>query len=305
MASRIQTPGGDPAISSDVCARRAEGRQASVSDPATESHVRALARQRRVFEQFDWWSIEELGAYVRIDRAGVGGVCIAPVAGDAAFAWLRWAAVADGAAPSREWMALLAQSLNEHRAQGVADVWCVLSRGAWLTAYLRDAGFQKWDEIISLERRAPGAASSAGMTLRDAHGCDVAAIAALDAAAFRAPWRYPAPVIARVLAQASLIRVAVRPGASLAQARTEALLGYQCATLQDESAHIIRLAVDPLHAGQHIGSQLLHDAIELLSARGARRITLNTPASFDTLGFYRKHGFRPLTDIADVYRLPL
>ncbi len=276
-----------------------------MTDPATTIRVRALARQRRVFEQFDWWSIEDLGAYVRTDHAGVSGVCIAPVAGDPACAWLRWAAVADGSVPSREWMTLLAQALSEHRAQGVTDVWCVLSRGAWLTGYLRSAGFEKWDEIITLEHRAPGALSPAAMMLRDAQSSDAADIAALDMVAFRAPWRYSISVITRVINMVSLMRVAVPPAPGPAHTHARQLLGYLCATLQDESAHIIRLAVDPAHAGRRIGSQLLVDAIDHLSARGAARITLNTPASFDTLGFYQRHGFRPLADIADVYRLTL
>jgi ribosomal protein S18 acetylase RimI-like enzyme len=269
-----------------------------VSDPGSTARIQALARQRRVFEQFDWWSIEELGAHVRVDAAGHSGVCIAPVEGDGTFAWLRWAAVADGSTPSREWMALVRQTLDEYRAQGVNDVYCVVSRGAWLTAYLRDAAFEKCDEIITLEYRAPSVAPVASAVLRDAHAGDVGAISAVDSAAFRPPWRYPRPVIERVLARVSQMRVAL-------DAANNSVFGYQCATVHDDQAHIIRLAVTPSSARQRIGSRLLRDAIDQLSARGAARITLNTPASFDTLGFYRKHGFRPLNEIADVYRLTL
>jgi ribosomal protein S18 acetylase RimI-like enzyme len=271
-----------------------------VSDPESTHRVQALAQQRRVFEQFDWWSLEELGAHVRVDDRGRSGLCIAPVQGDEACAWLRWAAAADGSTPARDWMSLLRRGLDESRANGIADVWCVVAHGAWLTAYLREAGFQKCDEIITLELRAPGGLpvpSADSVTLRDAHAGDAGAISTVDAQAFRAPWRYPGPVITRVLARVSLMRVAEEPPG--------VVLGYQCATLHDDQAHITRLAVTPPRSRQRIGSRLLRDAIEQLNMRGAGRITLNTPASFDTLGFYRQHGFRPLNEIADVYRLTL
>jgi ribosomal-protein-alanine N-acetyltransferase len=171
-------------------------------------------------------------------------------------------------------------------------------RGNWLHTLLRDYGFVKADEIITMDQRATPQVLdiAAAPVLRDWRAADLSAVAAIDRAAFAAPWRYPLPVLERMIARAQVTCVA--------QLDAE-IAAYLSASLDRGHAHIIRLAVTPAQKRQGIGSGLLSACAARLRHDGAVRVTLNTPASLDTLHFYRKHGFRALSDIADVFRYDL
>jgi [ribosomal protein S18]-alanine N-acetyltransferase len=258
-----------------------------------------LNAQTLVYEQFDWWSLEELAPHVLLLPDKAAGLCIAPIdlsttpGASSLGAWVRWAAVADNASP-RALAHLFEQHSIRLRALAVRSLWAVCQRGSWLIRHLREAGFQKTDEIITLDhRRALGAiAMPEGVQLYDATDADLDAIDALDRVSFVPQWRYPRMLLTRVLSCSHIFKIAKYEGT---------IAGYQCATLESAAAHIIRLAVLPEFRKRGLGRVLLSSAVETLYAAGAKRVTINTPKSFTAIDLYRAVGFRPLLDVADVF----
>jgi [ribosomal protein S18]-alanine N-acetyltransferase len=255
---------------------------------------RDLASHARIFEQFDWWSLDELASHVLAAPDARAALCIAPIAPGDPVAWLRWLAIADSDSPARSLPALFAAEHAHLRTLGVTSLWAICRRGDWLTRHLRDAGYRKADEIITLEHRVaqPSPAALDLTPFRAAVDADIAAIAQVDAMAFNVPWRYPAQVLVRVLTRCRVFDVAMIDGV---------IAGYVAATLDAGNAHIIRLAVLPAFRARGIGGGLLEAARTALLAAGATRVTINTPASFTAIHLYRRLGYRPLLDIADVY----
>ena len=210
---------------------------------------------------------------------------------------MRWAALQDGM-PLRVLLELLATRIDGLRRAHVRALWCVDMKGGWLNHALRERGFRRVDEIVTFEHRdgfvCP--AVPAGCALMDVDGAHLDALAVLDVRAFAPQWHYPAFVLRAARVDLGWFRIAWVDGAPA---------GYLCASLQDEHAHVVRLAVDPAHGRRGIGGALLGEALVELAARGMRRITLNTAASLPAGGLYRKLGFRPLRDGADVLNLTL
>ncbi len=256
-----------------------------------------LNAQALVYEQFDWWSLEELATHLLMLPDSTAGMCVAPLDADGTGteAWVRWAAVDDNVPPGRALAALLNQHAERLHALGTRSIWAVCQRGSWLARHLRDNGFSKVDEIITLELRKSNSQISpmGGEGLRAAMPADLVAIDMLDTQAFVAQWRYPMSVLARVLSRCHTFQVVESAGA---------VIGYVCASYQAGAAHIIRLAVQPAFRNKGIGSMLLADALVNLFAAGANRVTINTPRSFTAIDLYRKLGFRQLIEMADVYR---
>lgn len=241
--------------------------------------------------------MEELGDNVLTSADGAAGMCLAPVQPGSTAAWLRWAAVRDGAPVSRLLGELLDAHIERLHPLGARALWCVCVRGSWLTRPLRDNAFAKVDEIVTLEHRQRAGKQAAprhvpGLVLRDCAVSDLPVLARIDHDAFEMQWRYPEAVLHRVHERVRVFTVGELDGRPVA---------YQCATLDEGHAHIIRLVVAPQVARRGIGRALLLDALERLAALSAGRITLNTPASLPAIELYRQVGFRPLLDVADVF----
>jgi [ribosomal protein S18]-alanine N-acetyltransferase len=255
---------------------------------------RDLLSQASVFEQLDWWSLEELAPHIVTARDNRAALCIVPLDARPRCAWVRWAAVSDDDSPTRALPALFDAQLARLRDAGVVDVRSVARRGEWFTRHLRAAEFRKIDELITLEHRIPNDALllPEGLSARGAVAADLPLIDALDARVFPGMWRYPPDVMARALARCALFDIALAD---------DVVVGYVCGTLEQGHAHLIRLAVAPEFERRGIGGALLDGARRALLTKGARRVTINTPASFTAIRLYRRLGYRALMEIADIY----
>jgi [ribosomal protein S18]-alanine N-acetyltransferase len=255
---------------------------------------RELAAHASVFEQLDWWTLDELAPHLITAADGRAALCIAPLDATPRCAWVRWAAVADDVQPARVLPALFDAQYARLDAESVVEVRSVARRGEWFTRHLRAADFHKLDELITLEHRAAHepALPPTGVALRAAALDDLPALDIIDARVFPGMWRYPTAVMARAFARCAQFDVAMVDGA---------VVGYVCGTLEQGHAHLIRLAVLPEFERRGIGGALLDAARRALLTKGAMRVTINTPASFTAIRLYRRLGYRALMEVADIY----
>lgn len=260
----------------------------------------ALHAGARAFDLLEWRSPEQLAPHTSYAAGHLAGLCVAPLDPGSPDAWLRWAAVHDGA-PLRLLQELIDAQVIRLRAEHVRAIWAVDLRGSWLNHALRERGFGKVDEIVTYELTDSGAARrmNGQVPIVAAVEAHIDALASIDARAFAAPWRYPAFVLSAALSEldaASVFGVATGAGRPI---------GYVLAIARGAEAHVVRLAVDPEHGRRGIGSALLQHAITRLRAAGVMSVTLNTVASLPAGRLYRRLGFSPLRIGVDVLRLTL
>lgn len=267
-----------------------------------EAALAALAVNRRVFDRLDWWYAREWAAsdaFLAVGRKGelVAAMLAAPVLLDdinrlatarSDVAWLRWCAIRNGVSATPLARRMVEISAAALRRAGARRLMCVVEPAQWLTPYLRDAGFRRVDEVVTLVlRRAdwhPGFLTQ-HLDIRLADVSDMPAVLAVDHRAFEPQWRMSMQAFARAWDVVSLLLVAEWGGQAA---------GYVMATRFDDEAHIARLAVAPEQQGRGIGSALLRRALSvLLEDRAVQSVTLNTQAgNTASLALYHRFGFR-------------
>ncbi len=257
---------------------------------ATLAHIEMLGAQRRVFEQLDWWPVEQLLAHTLVMTDA--GLCVAPIGPAARVAWLRWAAVRDGVSATAPMRGLIERQCERMAAAGITSIGCICPRLSWLRQYLADNGFRCTDAIVTLiQESATIQEPDSLLTVRPCVEADLAVLEMLDTAAFAAPWRYSAELLRRAMDVGALMDVALLDGRHA---------GYVCGKRYDDAAHIIRLVVDLRVGRRGVGQALLRHAASAFRKMGAKHITLNTPASLPALEFYKHNGFVELRERVDV-----
>jgi ribosomal-protein-alanine N-acetyltransferase len=217
-------------------------------------------------------------------------------------AWVRWAAVADGASATPCLRAMFADVEFRLAAQGVRELWCVVRSSDWLRSYLPNYGYAPADRLFTYEMHLSGRsghwqAPPADVSIRQATADDLEALCALDALSFDPPWRYPLALMQVMFERAFWTSVAVRAGQTV---------GYASSQLRARSGHIVRLAVHPLARRRGIGRALLCDHVSRLAQAGQRVISLNTQGTnWAAQQLYRQLGFRRLSEEAHVLRKSL
>jgi ribosomal protein S18 acetylase RimI-like enzyme len=272
-----------------------------------------LAQQSRVHNRLDWWALDDWhnsDAFFAVPSATpnspAAALLIVPIELDdihhlssarAPVAWLRWCAVADRQSPSATLRALLAQAEAQLRATQVRELWCVCQPHDWLAMNLRDLGFVRRDELVTMTRTSHKPVNwlmPNNFTLRVLHPEQfdlntLAKIHALDADAFEPHWRFSAHMLRQAMVQSVYLTVAEY---------NNQIVGYQCAIGNgDGVSHMMRLAVHPELRQHGVGTALFANAVNELQRAGASEITLNTPASNTSAQkMYRRFGFSPLVE---------
>jgi len=87
--------------------------------------------------------------------------------------------------------------------------------------------------------------------------------------------------------------------------RDGALVGYLCAVMVADEAHVGNLAVDPAERRQGVAQLLLDDLFDAARSRGARRVTLEVRESNENARkFYYKNEFIDIAIRKNYYRNP-
>jgi len=88
--------------------------------------------------------------------------------------------------------------------------------------------------------------------------------------------------------------------------RDGALIGYLCAVLVEDEAHVGNLAVDPVERRSGVAQMLLDDLVEAGRNVGAKRVTLEVRESNQIArNFYYKNDFIDVAIRKNYYRNPV
>ena len=276
------------------------------------SVLRRLQHARRRFEQLGWWHLDDwFDSPLWTFHDACAALLIAPLElgpsdalarSQVGVAWVRWAAVADGASATPCLRAMFADVEARLAAQGVRELWCVVRSSDWLSPYLSDHGYALTDRLLTYEirldeRPKQSKCLPADVFIRRATTDDLAALCALDALSFDAPWRYPPALMHVMFERAFEISVAER---------ASQIVGYASSKLHPWNGHVVRLAVHPSARRHGIGRALLNDQVSRLAQTGLRVISLNTQSSnWAAQQLYRQLGFRRLSGEVRVLRKSL
>lgn len=181
---------------------------------------------------------------------------------------------------------LLPPALARLRAWGI-DHLVVYGTELWLLPVLQRAGFTRVEWIITLEQalHLPAPVVAPASLLRPVQPDDLAALTALDAAAFTAPYQLSSGELIELMVTSGHFAVAANPAVGL--------VGYVCADVVGADAQVIRLAVHPAAQRRGLGQALLDQALRYCRQNGARRVTINTQESnAASLRLYERNGFR-------------
>jgi len=264
--------------------------------PALEAlNQRAYRRLPRL-----WWWDEYLtdDLFIVVERGGtlVGALFAHP--DESPVAWVRLAAL-DDHCDVEEWLDLaLPPVLDGLRRRGTqALAW--MDHGQWAGPYLKGRGYRRLAEVVTLIKfdhavPEPGT-GGADVRLRPASERDVAAVVAIDRAAFTPHWWHSAATLCRRAAASSHFAVAELAGA---------VAGYAEGEAHPPAAHLNRVAVHPAHQGRGLGTLLLCDALRAFWRQGAQQVTLNTQTdNHKSRQLYRRCGFEPTGDTVTAWEL--
>jgi ribosomal-protein-alanine N-acetyltransferase len=124
------------------------------------------------------------------------------------------------------------------------------------------------------------------VVLRPMVWSDLPAVARLETVSFSDPWSER--VLGEELGLADR-RYVVAAGPD------ESIVGYGGLMLAGEDAHVMTMAVDPVHRRRGLGSRLLLWLVDAATGADALHLTLEVRVSNDAAqGLYRRFGFRPV-----------
>jgi len=204
----------------------------------------------------------------------------------AGVAWIRLMTVADGYGAAPVLDTLWESSQDSLHDLAISQVNCMLLE-TWVQPHLQRWGFNLFSDVVVLRRLPnrprPTLPSLPTLVLRPARLDDLEALAAIDNAAFTAPWQYSRNVIQQAMSQSTLVTVAELDGK---------LVGYQLSSGGRGGGHLARLAVSPTVQGRGVGRALVAQVVDYFERRGAPVITVNTQRNnASSLAVYRAFGF--------------
>lgn len=218
------------------------------------------------------WHGEELIGYIGLSAALNGS------------SWIRLLGIGDGVVPGAVIQALWQRAQAQCLRAGVSGA-AVLMANSWLSAYVHQLGFTCLENIVTLSHiggELPAAPISPAKIV-PAGEEDLPRIMQIDHLAFVPPWQMTSSDLWQAFRISSSATVAMLEGE---------IAGYQISTRHQETGHLARLAVAPIHQGRQIGSALLHQLLRGFSQRGISLVTVNTQRSnHPSQHLYRHYGF--------------
>lgn len=169
----------------------------------------------------------------------------------------------------------------------------------WLDGIMASLGFKVAHQVETLVNRTfviPRLMPSA-VTLRRVNSADFPLLAEIDTMAFTDPlWWYSSIQLRRAAGAVASFDVAELDGV---------LVGYLFSTRESKnSAHLVRVAVDPSAHGHGVGTALLASEMRRYQQWGIKEVTLNTQVdNMQARKLYEKFGFRPNHQLCNVWTM--
>ena len=258
------------------------------SDLPSLNLARFLNANNLSFNNLDWFSpderFNEAGCFAIIENQEIKALLAATPECPPA-AWLRFFHTERDGEHARYFKTLLSQAKTVLQDIGAQSLFS-LAPYDWLVRLLDGEGFLSADKIVTLQRNFPETKESEidpELIIREMTYRDMAAVEAIDIAAFDSAWQ---------LNRASLVKTYHRSSwHSIALVEGE-IVGYQMSTSAFDTAHLARLAVDPRWQGKGVGHRLVEDMLEPFSAIGVTTFSVNTQVSnIKSLSLYHSLGF--------------
>lgn len=199
--------------------------------------------------------------------------------------WIRLGAVY-GRTETEIILGSLWQELAGELRQRATQAVYLLAVNDWLAHYVPALGFETRETVITLIRSGWDLPPSPGhnAAIRAASEDDLAAMLAIDNAAFMPPWQLNPGELRQAFRIADHCSIAIHDGSAI---------GYQLSTLYHATGHLARLAVLPEYQGTGVGGLLMEDLVRRFWRRSVQSVTVNTQASnLRSQRLYIRYGFR-------------
>jgi ribosomal protein S18 acetylase RimI-like enzyme len=274
-----------------------EARSAHVNDWAA---IEALnQRARRTMPRLWGWE-EHLthDSFVVTEHDGIVSGALFAWSEALQVAWVRVAAL-DDALEVGKWLDLALPPLLEALRRQEMQTLAWMDYDGWAGPDLRARGFSRFADVITLVKlnRALPDTGAVDARLHLASSADVAAVVAVERAAFTPHWWHNETTMRRRIATSSYFAVAEV---------ADEVVAYAEGALRLPTAHLNRIAVHPAHQGYGIGALLVYDALCTFWHYGAEQVTLNTQtANVRSQRLYCRFGFERTGDIATAWEMHL
>lgn len=257
----------------------------------------------RRHNQFDWYSFDEwLDSGVGITQLAWRNGHLAGVMSASqplnATAWIRAICLSE-TAKEAEVIATLWQSMRLIlRDKGVVSCW-LAALEPWVEAHTAQMGMTRSEMLISMRRESGLAlppAPEVNITLEVGSLDSIAALTAIDHAAFVPPFQLSHPDIRRAYRISTTCTVA-KVG--------DETVGFQISSRHGKVGHLARLAVLPAYQGRGIGAALVREMIAAFLRRQVEVMTVNTQLSntrsqvlYHAYGFERNRYDTPMFSVS-------
>lgn len=212
-------------------------------------------------------------------------------------AWIRLFAATSRPHLERAWKLCWPEALAQLRAGQPVRWAAAIPMQPWFEHLLQQNDFQHTHNIVMLSwdvqplRSAP---NPPGLEIRPISPDDLAAIAAIDEAAFPLLWQNSLEYLHLAYRQAAIATLALLDGQPV---------GYQISTATSLGGHLARLAVLPRLQSHGIGRSLLTDLLGQFARRGGRAVTVNTQGdNHASLHLYQSLGFERTGEEYPIYQ---
>lgn len=175
---------------------------------------------------------------------------------------------------------------------------CSLGLHSWFIDLLEKNSFSTQQNIIIFEwfeNEVNESNQNPGISIQKVDFPDLPEIVELDQRCFPPIWQVPMNSMIEAFSQAGYFTKAVYDNK---------IVGYQLSTDSHSTAHLARLAVDPIIQGKKIGRSLVQDLQKHYLALEINSISVNTQDdNYSSQALYRKMGFKQVDEKYPVYKL--
>ena len=246
-----------------------------------------------VHQHLDWRPVLEWLGFQPFFVAEIDGEIIACLAAPIEVekvAWIRLFACSSLFSRTEIWKLLFEELISSYQKEKI-DLMVVLGIHQWFNQLLLDQKFRIHQHIVVFEwflNSLPVVKTIPELQIRPLESKNIKEVALLDKKCFDSLWQLPENSMEKAYQQSGYSTIAIIQ---------EKIIAYQMSTETNNSAHLARLAVDPLFQGKNIGKSLLVDLFSHYNKREIYKITVNTQDdNLRSQALYNQMGFTKTSD---------
>jgi ribosomal protein S18 acetylase RimI-like enzyme len=211
------------------------------------------------------------------------------------IAWLRVFVCSSHFSQTRAWNLLWPNTKNQLLEMDVETL-AAIPLQKWIRELLKDQGFKRTHDVISLSWDEQGFNDNTAKTvrIREMKKADLPEVLVIDNLAFDPLWQNSAALLELAFDSANHATVAIDEFG---------IAGYQISTPTQYGIHLGRLAVHPRAQRKGIGFALVRNLQVHFSASQSGRVSVNTQSTnIGSLSLYHKAGFTETGETFPVFQ---